>query len=72
MAVAAHNLGRLMRLLSGTGKPKSLQGDGGLAALAPLLIARLRVVGARVSNLTTTLIQSFARLDLIHNAPLAA
>ena len=72
IAAAAHNLGRLMRLLSGIGKPKSLQGDSGLAALALLLIARLRVGGARVSDLTTPLIQSFVRLDLIHNAPLAA
>ena len=72
MAVAAQNLGRLMRLLSGISKPKSLHGDGGLAAVAPLLIARLRVVGARASNLTTPLIQFFVPLDLIHNPQLGA
>src|SRR6516162_4254771 len=39
MTAAAHNLGRLMRLLSGIGKPKGLQGEGVLAALAQLLMA---------------------------------
>jgi transposase len=41
IAVAAHNLGRIMRKLFGIGKPKSLQGgyaDGGLRALAQLLM----------------------------------
>lgn len=38
IAVAAHNLGRIMRKLFGIGKPKALQGEGGLAALAQLLI----------------------------------
>ena len=41
IAAAAHNLGRLMRLLSGIGKPKSLQGEGGLAAFVHLLLAPL-------------------------------
>jgi transposase len=53
MAAAAHNLGRLMRLLSGIGKPKALQGDGGLAALGQLLTKRLRAVGARLPDRTT-------------------
>jgi transposase len=39
IAVAAHNLGRILRKLFGIGKPKALQGEGGLAALAYLLIA---------------------------------
>jgi IS5 family transposase len=43
LAAAAHNLGRLMRLLSGIGKPKSLQGEGGLAALVHLLLAPLGI-----------------------------
>jgi len=46
IAVAAHNLGRIMRKLFGIGKPKALQGAAGLAALAQLLTewlwARLR------------------------------
>jgi transposase len=37
IAAAAHNLGRILRKLFGVGKPKSLQGEGGLAALACLL-----------------------------------
>jgi transposase len=41
IAAAAHNLGRLLRRLTGTGKPKALQGGGGLAALAPLFVALL-------------------------------
>ena len=38
MAVAAHNLGRILRKLFGIGKPKELQGAGGLAALVHLAI----------------------------------
>jgi transposase len=41
IAVAAHNLGRILRKLFGIGKPKSLQGgyaEGGLRALAQLLL----------------------------------
>lgn len=38
LAAAAHNLGRLLRKLFGVGKPKVLQGEGGLAALAQLII----------------------------------
>jgi transposase len=48
IAAAAHNLGRLLRRLTGTGKPKALQGDGGLIAIAPLLVARLRTAGTRL------------------------
>jgi transposase len=38
IAVAAHNLGRIMRKLFGTGKPKALQGAGGLAALVHIIM----------------------------------
>jgi len=48
IAAAAHNLGRLLRRLTGTGKPKALQGDGGLTAVAPLLLARLWAVRKRL------------------------
>jgi transposase len=37
IAVAAHNLGRILRKLIGIGKPRALQGEGGLAALTHLL-----------------------------------
>jgi transposase len=37
IAVAAHNLGRILRKLFGIGKPKALQGEGGLAASVYLL-----------------------------------
>jgi DDE family transposase len=47
IAAAAHNLGRLLRRLTGTGKPKALQG-GGPAALAPLLVTLLRNAGDRL------------------------
>jgi transposase len=38
IAAAAHNLGRVLWKLFGVGKPKALQGEGGLAALVQLLI----------------------------------
>lgn len=41
IAAAAHNLGRIMRKLFGIGKPKALQGEGGLAAHAQLVISCL-------------------------------
>jgi IS5 family transposase len=72
MAAAAHNLGRLMRLVSGIGKPKGLQGDGGRAALAQLLAERLRLVGTRLSDLTTRWAKSFPKLEWNHATPLAA
>jgi transposase len=48
IAAAAHNLGRLLRRLTGAGKPKAVQGDGGLAALANRLVTRLRTAGTRL------------------------
>jgi transposase len=38
IAVAAHNLGRILRKLFGVGKPKNLQGESGLATLGQLVI----------------------------------
>ena len=38
IAVAAHNLGRILYKLFGLGKPKALQGQGGLAAIVYLVI----------------------------------
>ena len=40
-AAAAHNLGRILRKLFGIGKPKALQGEGGLAAVVQLIMACL-------------------------------
>jgi transposase len=48
IAAAAHNLGRLLRRLTGAGKPKAVQGDGGLAALANRLVTRLRTAATRL------------------------
>jgi hypothetical protein len=42
IAAAAQNLGRLLRRLFGRGKPKAPPGEGGLAALARLLMTPLR------------------------------
>ena len=42
IAAAAHNLGRLLRRLTGTGKPKALQGGGGSVAVLFALWLGLR------------------------------
>jgi transposase len=44
ITVAAHNLGRILRRLTGVGKPRVLQGAGGVAARAGLLAAWLQTV----------------------------
>lgn len=41
IAAAAHNLGRILRTLTGIGKPRCLQGGGGLTALAQSLSRQL-------------------------------
>jgi transposase len=41
IAAAAHNLGRILRALFGIGKPRVLQGQGGLAALVYSAVVRL-------------------------------
>jgi transposase len=46
IAVAAHNLGRVLRKLFGIGKPKVLQGEGVLTALVQLVVTWL-VTGVR-------------------------
>jgi len=45
IAAAAHNLGRLLRLLTGVGKPKVLQGGGRAAALLLALWEQLGTAG---------------------------
>jgi transposase len=72
MAAAAHNLGRLLRLLGGIGKPRALPGDGGLAALAQLLAERLRTVAARLADLRPRWTPSLLTLGSSHRTPLAA
>jgi IS5 family transposase len=71
MAAAAHNLGRLMRLVSGIGKPKGLQGEGGLVALAQLLGARRRIGWPRFSGMTVRWATSRPQRDCVQNACLA-
>src|SRR5580692_76568 len=51
IAVAAHNLGRILRRLVGVGKPRALQGAiGGFVGLAWCLAALIRSVWARLAN----------------------
>jgi transposase len=51
LAAAAHNLGRILRCLTGVGKPRVLQGARGLAArMACSLLARARTLYALLSN----------------------
>ena len=47
IAAAAHNLGRILRKLFGVGKPKALQGEGGLAAIVHLIAGVLVAWPAR-------------------------
>jgi hypothetical protein len=50
IAAAAHNLGRILWRLTGTGKPKARKGAASLAGLASLLWARLRSRWARFAS----------------------
>jgi len=56
IAVAAHNLGRLLRKLFGFGKPKALQGKGGFAALVPLIITVLHACYRRTTATSVSVI----------------
>jgi transposase len=47
IAVAAHNLGRILRRLTGVGKPRVLQGSAGVVPAVLLLAARLKSVYSR-------------------------
>jgi transposase len=60
IAVAAHNLGRILRRLTGVGKPKAAQGSvGGLAGLASLLSARLGSTWADLSEEFAKMAEAF-------------
>jgi transposase len=62
IAVAAHNLGRILRCLMGVGKPRVLQGAiGGLVGLAWCLAALIRSMWARVANSVRRMIGVFRR-----------
>jgi len=50
IAVAAHNLGRILRMLFGIGKPKALQGLLAIAALVQLLSRLRKDVATRVAQ----------------------
>jgi transposase len=50
IAAAAHNLGRILRRLTGIGKPKALQGAGGLATLVQGLAVWFESVWSVVSG----------------------
>jgi transposase len=50
IAAAAHNLGRILRRLMGVGKPRTLQGGGGGAALRSGLVALFRIAGRTVTS----------------------
>ena len=69
IAAAAHNLGRVLWKLFGVGKPKALQGEGGLAALVQLLIAWLM---ARLEYLCAQIITCRAPRRRIAWAPAIA
>jgi transposase len=51
IAAAAHNLGRLLRLLTGVGKPKALPGGGGSAAVGLALWVCLRITAGEFDRL---------------------
>jgi transposase len=55
IAVAAHNLGRILRMLFGIGKPKALQGVITLAALVQLLNRLLGLAGRRLALLNRSI-----------------
>ena len=62
IAAAAHNLGRILRRLTGIGKPKALQGGAGdLVALGQGLVARLRNVRVCFANRFARIIAAFRR-----------
>jgi hypothetical protein len=50
ITVAAHNLGRILRRLTGVGKPKVLQGAGGLVPLAYFLVVWLKMAYSRLEK----------------------
>ena len=62
IAVAAHNLGRILRMLFGIGKPKALQGLLALAALVQLLSRLLGLAVRHHAHSHRPIIQAHAIL----------
>jgi len=60
IAVAAHNLGRILRMLFGIGKPKALQGVLALASLVQLLSRLLEDLTIRVAHRLGPIVQAKA------------
>ena len=57
IAAAAHNLGRILRRLTGVGKPRALQGAaGGLSGLPPHLLARRRIAPMRFADVIARMV----------------
>jgi len=72
LAAAAHNLGRILRRLTGVGKPRALQGAAaGLSGLASRLLARLRLAPARFAVGVAPLVAAFRRLGITSEIRLA-
>jgi transposase len=63
IAVAAHNLGRILRRLTGIGKPKALQGARGLAAIGHGLAARLKSAWVSLADMFARMIGVVRRDD---------
>jgi hypothetical protein len=59
IAVAAHSLGRILRKLFGVGKPRALQGEGGLAALTQLTMMVLLACWKRLEMLPRSIPTNF-------------
>ena len=57
IAAAAHNLGRILRRLTGVGKPRALQGaTGGLFGLPTHLLARRQIAPMRSADVLTRMV----------------
>jgi transposase len=62
IAAAAHNLGRILRRLTGVGKPRALQGaTGGLFGLLPHLQARCRIAPMRFADVLARMVTARRR-----------
>jgi hypothetical protein len=55
MAVAAHKLGRVLRAIFGIGKPRSLQGGFGVAALVQFTRSAILWQRAAIAHFTARL-----------------
>jgi IS5 family transposase len=72
IAAAAHNLGRILRRLTGVGKPRALQGAaGGLTGRASRLLARLRSPWASFAHKFAQMVVVFRRFEITSDLRLA-